>query len=272
MRREAQWSLRWMMRGPGLALTFLFTMLAAIEIAATSASARFDGMQFGLMLNLAIAMELCALTFAIVTWVYLVWRRTLAFFRPERLVDILLTPLRPNDLWPAMLGAPTATAMILAVIWEVLVVGLPFAFGDRYYLLHLYLRPVGSMSPESLWWIQAMTWFRVPIVVVEAGALSLVSAAAGAYFVLPSGGAVRLVLVLAFVQLLVAPEILFSLWVDDRAVLSGTVGQPRQLFCDHIAGPFMTIVLSWLVFRLLLRLLRGRSFWDRLRVEAESAG
>ncbi len=272
IQREGMWTIRWMTRGRGLALTLLFTGLAAFEIVATTSSGRADGLQYGLILDLAISLELCAIAFGVIAWLFLFWRRSLAFFRPERLPDILLAPLSPREVWPALLGAPTVLAMGLAAIWEVLVLGLPHAMGDHYYLLRLYLLPVSSMTPENLGWIQLMTWLRAPLMVIEAGTLALTSAAAGAYFVLPKGGSLRLVLVLAVFQVLVVPEILLSLWIDDRSVLSGTVAHPRQLFCDHIAGPLMTIALSWTVFRILLGLLRGKNFWNRLREEAAKFG
>lgn len=269
-RHEAAWTVRWMSRGSGLALMSVFALLAALEIVATSWSGRFDGLQYGLAINLAIGLEISALTFAAVAWIYFLWRRTLEFFRPTRLADILVTPLRPAELFPALLVGPTILALSFAAIWEVGVLVLPPLMGDHHYLLHLYLRPPATMTPEGLRWIQLVTVLRAPLMVIEAGALSAAYGAVAAFFMLPRGGALRLVIILLVLQLIIVPEILFSLWIDDAAVLTGSVGERNQLICDHIIGPAMTILLCWLVFRIMLQLLRGTPFWSRLSAEAAS--
>lgn len=249
-----------------LALTF--GVLAALEIIATIYSGRLDGLRYGLALNLAISLEISATAFAVIAWIHFLWRRTLAFFRPVRLADILVTPLRPNELFPALLVGPVILALAFAVLWQLLVLTIPLFMGEKYYLLHLYLRPAESMSAEALRWIPILTVARVPLLILEAGALSLAYGAVAAYFMLPRGGALRLVVVLLLLQVLLVPEIFFSLWVDDAAVLTGTVGERNQLVCDHILGPTMTIILCGAVVPGMLRLLRGDGFWRRLRLQA----
>lgn len=265
---EASLVARWLSRGSGLMLALAFSVLASLEIITTIYSGRLDGLRYGLALNLAISLEISAITFAVVAWIYFLWRRTLAFFRPVRLADILVTPLRPEDLFPALLMGPTVLAMTFAALWEFLVLTIPPLMGEKHYLLHLYLRPAESMSAQSLWWIQILTVARVPLLILEAGAVSLAFGAVAAYFMLPRGGALRLVIVLLLLQALLVPEIYFSLWVDDAAVSTGAVGERNQLVCDHVLGPAMTIILCGAVVLGMLRLLRGDAFWRRLRLQA----
>lgn len=245
-----------------------FALLAALEILATIYSGRLDGLYFGLALNLAISFEILAITFAAIAWIYLLWRRSLAFFRPVRLSDILATPLSPKEILPAILAGPTLLAVTFAALWEMFVLIIPPIMGEKYYLLHLYLRSASSMSADDLRWIQIMTFARVPLLILEAGALSMAFGSVAAFFMLPRGGALRLVLVLLALQMLLVPEIYFSFWVDDGAVMTGTVGQKNQLVCDHVLGPAMTIILCCGIVRGMLRPLRGEAFWGRLRSEA----
>lgn len=262
--REFAWALRWMGRGWGLVLLLTYAIVVGAEIILMIFTGRLRGLDRQLMLNIVFTLQLCSLMMAAGTWMYFLARRSFSPFRPGRLGDLLAAPLSPRELWPGMLMGPTAIATAFAVIAQTLNLLLPELAGEPHYLVYSYLRSPDSMGPESLYWVRVVTFARAPIMVLAATVLALTYGALAAALVLPGGGSGRLVIVVLAAQVLLVPEILTAIWVDNSAVLSGSVAERFQLVSDHISGPLLTLALSGIVYGISIRVLRGRRFQARL--------
>lgn len=262
--REIGWALGWMARPPGLLVLALYAAMVTGEIGAMLYAARLRGLDRQLMLNVVFTLQISSLMMAVGTWMFFLSRRTFVPFRPDRLGDLLASPLNPRELWPGVLVGPAVIAVGFAVIAQTLNLAIPALAGEPHYLAYSYLRSPSTMSPEQLFYIRIVAWARVPLMVLMSAVLPMAYGALAAVVLLPKSGTGRLVVVLLLAQLLLVPEIVMALWVDNSAVVSNAVGERFQLISDHFSGPMLTLGLGGGLYAACLRVLRGQRFQARL--------
>ena len=274
VRMECRWFRRWLTRWPGWFLCFLYAIIVIFGTSITSAM--FAGTSEGMVTLVAYAstlpMWLAPLLIKWGVFVFILQRRVLDPLRGDRLRDLLVTPVKGSDLWPALLFSPLLWCGCCELAW---VAGLILT------LAMIDLGGIGASMPPGFFNSLAMQ----PLVLLGTGLLtSVLHFITGAGILslalrrgLPKGGIVRVMiwLIVGWIFFVWAIQIVFTLLI----VLSGFMFSSNSVVSAVMfnlmmfSGLLAALVSGFLGLRLWrsnVRRLGSADMWEKLRLRSET--
>ncbi len=261
--REVRWTLRFMFKGPGLFwlgayIVFLIFRNDYFQFLQNRLPVR--GLVSGIPFKLAFWLPAGALGFSL--WLIVFKKRTASLFEEENFNQLVLTRLGPRDLYPAMLAAPSLSAVLIILAC--------------YFPYYLYMMFGRFFDPEwqqmmidqsrPLWTEFLFLFIRVPFSIFLAIAKWFVISLVAARYTRLHAGWGRIALVGAVVSL--------AWWLVRDMGYTFLVGLATLAFGSYLqvydaAFAFHLIHLGYMVVFIILILIVCRAFLRKLRSERD---
>ncbi len=270
LRQEVRFGLRWWFRSPGIWLMILFFVPAAIieGLTVTLALSANDALTVAWIQPFTAVVSFIAV---VIVWVHVLLRRTLSLFRPSNLHELLVTPVHPRILFPALLFAPVCVIMIKSAI--------NFAISAVVFLISLpNLLPFASDQAEAGAIMVRSVFSQIlisPLSFISSYFYLLALAAWVARRTLPrtAPGLVLLWSTLGSIRLFILP-IFFQILLQVALFRFGptSVTQKYGIAALTAITLLLLLLVSRGVLRSSLRRLRDPAILDRLRQSIEPEG